>query len=216
MTSLTAGAALHAARPPRPITIVALGDSLTAGRPYFFSPLESPPDGQGDLEGQFAHWMTRRHPDWTVLNHGIGGQRSDQIRARFDAVLRLQPHYIVILAGTNDIHQGASIRELGKNLDWMVRQAKQRSIMPILVTLPPFDAATSKQTEELTRVNAWIREAAERFRVPWVDAHTALAHPSNPARLTGTDDGVHPDIGGYRTLGRAVAAVIASMEAARP
>ena len=35
-------------------TIVALGDSTTAGTPGFLSPLESPPDGRGDVESQFA------------------------------------------------------------------------------------------------------------------------------------------------------------------
>jgi lysophospholipase L1-like esterase len=58
------------------MTIVALGDSTTAGTPGFKSPIEAPPDGAGDIESQYAYWLTRAHPDWRVLNHGVNGERS--------------------------------------------------------------------------------------------------------------------------------------------
>src|SRR2546430_14448941 len=79
---------------PRGLTIVGLGDSTTAGTPAFRSPLEAPPDGEGDPESQYAFWMVRAHPDWTVLNRGINGQRAAEIRARFDRdVLAVHPQY---------------------------------------------------------------------------------------------------------------------------
>lgn len=69
----------------RSYIIVALGDSTTAGTPGFKSPLEPPPDGAGDIESQYAYWLTlRRRGTWRVLNRGVNGQRADEIRARFD------------------------------------------------------------------------------------------------------------------------------------
>ena len=65
------------------ITIVALGDSTTAGTPSFKSPIEAPPNGSGNVESQYAHWLMQMHPDWQVLNRGINGERADQIGARF-------------------------------------------------------------------------------------------------------------------------------------
>src|SRR5436190_19180560 len=65
-------------------TIVALGDSTTAGTPGFKSPIEAPPDGAGNVESQYAYWLMKTHPDWRVLNRGVDGERSDQIRARFE------------------------------------------------------------------------------------------------------------------------------------
>jgi hypothetical protein len=41
------------------ITIIALGDSTTAGTPGFKSPLESPPDDSGNIESQYAYWLTK-------------------------------------------------------------------------------------------------------------------------------------------------------------
>ena len=56
-------------------TIVALGDSTTAGTPGFRSPVEAPPNGSGNVESQYAYWLMNGHPDWRVLNRGINGQR---------------------------------------------------------------------------------------------------------------------------------------------
>ena len=65
------------------MTVIALGDSTTAGTPAFKSPLEAPPDGAGNVESQYMHWLMKIHPAWRVLNRGVNGERSDQIRARF-------------------------------------------------------------------------------------------------------------------------------------
>ena len=91
------------------ITIVALGDSTTAGTPGYRSPLEAPPNGSGNVESQYAYWLMQSHPDWQVLNRGVNGERSDQIRARFARhVLDAKPSAVVIIAGVNDIYQGRS------------------------------------------------------------------------------------------------------------
>src|SRR5713101_7590894 len=81
------------------ITIVAIGDSTTAGTPGFRSPLEAPPNGSGNVESQYAHWLMAAHPDWRVMNRGVNGECSDQIRARFtrDAV-QPRPDGVVIIA----------------------------------------------------------------------------------------------------------------------
>ena len=36
------------------VLIVALGDSTTAGTPYFKSPVEAPPNGEGDAQAPFT------------------------------------------------------------------------------------------------------------------------------------------------------------------
>src|SRR5712691_6795820 len=103
--------------PASPLTIVGLGDSTTAGTPAFRSPLESPPDGEGNPESQYAFWMMKAHLEWTVLNRGINGQTSSEIRARFrDDVLRVKPAYVIVLAGVNDIFGGAEPESVEREL----------------------------------------------------------------------------------------------------
>src|SRR2546428_9602009 len=87
---------------PRPLTIVGLGDSTTAGTPGFRSPLEAPPHGSGNPQSQYAYWMMQSHPEWTVLNRGINGETSEEIRNRLPRdVLQVRPAYAIVLAGAN-------------------------------------------------------------------------------------------------------------------
>src|SRR5213594_1059422 len=89
------------------VTIVGLGDSTTAGTPGFRSPLEAPPNGEGNPESQYAFWMMRSHPDWIVLNRGVNGETAEEVRARLlrDA-LGARPAYVIVLAGVNVIFAG--------------------------------------------------------------------------------------------------------------
>jgi lysophospholipase L1-like esterase len=202
---LTISAMAHA---DSAITIVALGDSTTAGTPFFQSPLERPPEGAGDPEGQYSYWMMRRHPEWQVLNFGIAGQRTDEIYFRMDDALQMSPRFIVILAGVNDIYQNQSLRAAEDNLMHMYKKAKARGALPIAVTVLPMNEATPAQAQAIQKLNGWIRKAADKERIPLADLNKLLADPKNPDRLVDSPDGYPPDVGGYRKMGQALARLI--------
>ena len=61
-----------------------MGDSTTAGTPGWKSRVEAPPSGAGEEKSQYAYWLMQAHPEWMVMNHGVNGERSDQIRGRFE------------------------------------------------------------------------------------------------------------------------------------
>src|SRR2546422_50118 len=114
---------------PRRLTIVGLGDSTTAGTPAFLSPLEAPPNGNGNPESQYAHWMARAHAEWTVLNRGINGQTAGEIRARFERdVLLAKPAYVIILAGVNAIFAGGSAEVGERELAAMYADARRAAL----------------------------------------------------------------------------------------
>ena len=124
------------------IRIVALGDSTTAGTPAFKSPLESPPVGLGDETSQYAFWLMKAHPEWVVLNRGINGQRSDEIRARFERdVIQNRPAAIVIIAGVNDIYQGRSVEHVTGELQAMYARAAAAAIPVVAGSIIPFNTA---------------------------------------------------------------------------
>ena len=199
--SLTASAA-----PPKPLVAVALGDSTTAGTPAFRSPLEAPPDGSGDAKSQYAYWLNRARPGWKVLNRGVNGERTDQIRARFVRdVENAHPRDVIVLAGVNDVYQGRKLGETERDLLWMYRRAKDLGIVPIAATVLPFDRATDDQSRRLAALNAWIRIAAQTEKIPFCDAALAVADPKDPRRLRSSPDGFHPGVAGYRALGEALA-----------
>ncbi|HET8712456.1 MAG TPA: GDSL-type esterase/lipase family protein [Gemmatimonadales bacterium] len=190
--------------------IVALGDSTTAGTPGWMSPREFPPKGRGDDRSQYAYWLMHAHPEWTVVNQGINGQRSDEIAARFDAdVAALRPSLVVIIAGVNDIYQGRPAPNVITQLDAMYRRAAEHGIQVVAGTILPYDTATPEQNARMREVNAWITSRAESDpNVRVADTRAAVASSTDPDRLASTPDGLHPDADGYRRMAAAIEAQI--------
>jgi lysophospholipase L1-like esterase len=209
-----APAIVLAASTEKKTLIIAIGDSTTAGTPFFRSPLEAPPVGDGDPEGQFAYWMMHKRPQWQVLNYGVKGETSSQIRARFEDAIKAGPRYIIILAGVNDIFQNLPLKSVSDNLLWMYNEAKGKSIMPVAATVLPFDNATPEQAKAIDVLNNWIKKEADKFRMPIADTNAGVRDPQNPHKLNGTPDGLHPDIGGYRKMGMLLIEAIDPIEKA--
>jgi acyl-CoA thioesterase-1 len=201
------------------ILIVALGDSTTAGTPFFRSAIEvSPsgvkdaaPNGSGDATAPFAYQMTATHPGWTVLNRGVNGERSDQVAARFDRdVLAAHPQFVVILAGVNDVYQGLGADTVTAQLRSMYDKAKAAKIPVIACSIVPYNTATPEQNQRMHAINDWIRaEAGRDPNVTFVDTRKAAATPGNIDMLASSPDGLHPSIAGYHRMGDVIAAAIA-------
>lgn len=193
----------------RPLRIVAEGDSTTAGTPAFLSPLEAPPSGRGNPESQYAFWMMRLHPEWTVLNRGINGERSDQILARFARdVVAVKSDYVIVLAGVNDIYQRRPLDPVQRNLAAMYRQSRNAGIVAVAATVLPYNTAKARELAAIAELNAWIESTAKVLDIPFCDTNAAVRDPANPGRLMGSPDGLHPDVPGYRAMGEALAGTI--------
>jgi lysophospholipase L1-like esterase len=201
-----------------PITIVALGDSTTAGTPAFKSPIEAPPDGAGNVESQYAYWLMHAHPDWQVLNRGVNGERSDQIRARFARdVVQAKPDLVVIVAGVNDVHQGRPTESAERELEAMYAAARAAKIPVVAGSILPYNVATRDQNERMHAINAWIRDHAARHAdlVFFCDTRAAVATPDEPDRLVSSPDDRHPSPNGYRVMAAALEPAIARALASR-
>jgi lysophospholipase L1-like esterase len=199
------------------IRIVAMGDSTTAGTPAFRSPLEAPPAGQGDATSQYAWWLMQAHPEWEVLNRGVNGQRSDEIRARFERdVVCEQPAIVVVIAGVNDVYQGRPVAHVTAQLRRMYDRAREADVGVIAGTIVPYNTATPDQNAKMHRINAWIRRQADGRAIGFVDTRAAVAAPGDPDRLSDTADLLHPSPTGYRAMAEAIRPVIERMLADAP
>jgi lysophospholipase L1-like esterase len=194
------------------ITIVALGDSTTAGTPGFKSPIEAPPDGEGNEESQYAYWLMRAQPDWRVLNRGVNGERSDQIRARFARdVVQNAPRVVVIIAGVNDIYEGRDVDGVVRELEGMYEAATRAGIAAVAGTIIPYNTATPDANHRMRAVNEWIRAcAAARDDLTLCDTRMAVAAPGDQDRLVSSPDDLHPSPEGYRLMARALEPAIAA------
>lgn len=194
------------------VLIVALGDSTTAGTPHFKSPIEAPPNGSGNAQAPFPYWLTQAHPEWTVLNRGVNGERSDQIAARFDRdVLAHHPQVVVIIAGVNDVYQGRSADAVTAQLRLMYDRAKAARIPVVAGSIVPYNTATPDQNARMHAINDWIKaEAARDTNITYVDTRKAAARPGNIDQLSASPDGLHPDVNGYHRMADVIAPAIAA------
>jgi len=188
------------------ITIVALGDSTTAGTPGFRSPIESPPNGAGNVESQYSYWLMQSHADWRVLNRGVNGERSDEIRGRFTRdVVAAKPAVVVIIAGVNDIYQGRAADAVQRELEAMYAAARAARVQVVAGSIIPFDTATPDQNARMHAVNGWIREYAGRHEgVTFCDTRAAVSAPGQADRLVSSPDGLHPSPEGYKRMAAAL------------
>ncbi|GMU54046.1 MAG: hypothetical protein AMXMBFR33_31920 [Candidatus Xenobia bacterium] len=185
--------------------IVALGDSTTAGTPNFLSPLEHPPDGKGDVTSQYAHWLMHHHPEWEVLNRGVNGQRTDEIRARFERdVTQNHPHAVVILAGVNDVYLHLPLRQIQENLLAMYQRARELGIIVVGGTVIPYNTAKLEENRELHRLNQWILDQ----QIPVCDFHKAVQDVRDHDYLRQSPDGLHPTPTGYHRMAVALRPVL--------
>ncbi|HJR60097.1 MAG TPA: GDSL-type esterase/lipase family protein [Vicinamibacterales bacterium] len=192
------------------ITIVAMGDSTTAGTPGWKSRVEAPPGGAGDETSQYAYWLMQGQPEWEIVNQGVNGERSDQILARFERdVISLTPAVVVIIAGVNDVYQGRSAQQVIRQLGAMYDRAKAGNIPVIAGSIIPYNTATAEQNGRMREINEWIRRtSAEDPGVDFVDTRAAAAASDNPDRLFESPDGLHPSPGGYRRMADAIRPVL--------
>lgn len=189
--------------------IVALGDSTTAGTPNFLSPLEHPPEGSGDVTSQYAYWLMREHPEWHVLNRGINGQRTDEIRARFERdVTANRPEAVIILAGVNDVYQGYPLEHVTTNLEGMYARAAELQIPVVACSVLPYDTASSEQNEKLHRLNEWL---AQHPAVAFCDTHRAVQAVWDADHLRESPEGLHPTPRGYHRMAVVLKPVLARL-----
>jgi lysophospholipase L1-like esterase len=153
----------------------------------------------------------KAHPEWTVLNRGVNGQRSDEILARFQRnVLSESPNYVVILAGVNDVYQGATLESTKNHLLAMYEKATAARIRTVTATVLPYNTASASELEAIHDLNSWIADTANRLGLLFCDTNLAVRDPRNQDRLLSSPDGLHPDVSGYRKMGEALAETIDS------
>lgn len=106
--------------PSRPLTIFAVGDSLTAG--YRVSSDQNYPSL---LEQKI---YSEDVGDHTVVNQGISGETSAELLARIDTLIAQKPDIIILMIGGNDLLQRLSLNQLESNLEALIQKIQEEDI----------------------------------------------------------------------------------------
>ena len=163
-------------------TIVAFGDSLTAGvagRTY--------PDDLQDLLQ--AHGYRYR-----VDNQGVGGDTTTDGLARIENVIEAHPDLVILEFGGNDGLRGTPLNAIRQNMEAMIRRLQKAHTPVVLlgITLPP-----NYGPEYVKPFTAMFPELAKEFKIPYIPF--VLQHVyQNPELMQ--PDGIHPNGEGNKIL----------------
>jgi lysophospholipase L1-like esterase len=186
------------------ILVVGLGDSITAGNPGWDpDPARRELEDPGDDEtSQYLYWAARANPGMQFRNHGVGGERTDEIRSRLEEAVA-GADVIVVQGGINDVVQGRSIDLAAEDLLAMVSRSKEIAPAVLLADVLPWNNGWPAAEPTIRALNALVVEIAGSEDVPVLPFHETLEDPERPGRMKAewTPDGNHPSVEGHRRLG---------------
>jgi lysophospholipase L1-like esterase len=186
------------------ILVAALGDSITAGTPYWDpDPAIRATIGlELDERHQWGYWAAQTNPGIELRNHGVNGERTEQIAARLDRAIE-GADVLIIQGGINDIAQGAAIEGALANLASMVARGREAGLPLAIANLLPWNNGFPAKDAPIRELNAAIAALAAAEKIPLLDFYATLEDPDRPGTMRDAwvSDGDHPSLEGYRRLG---------------
>ena len=168
-------------------TIVAFGDSLTAG--HGVNRDESyPADLQRDLEARGYRYR--------VINLGISGNTTKDGVLRIPEVLKYHPSVVIVSFGGNDGLRGLPIRDTEMNLFAIISAMQDAHAKVILggITLPP-----NYGSDYIAKFNAIYVKASKQYHVPMLPFMLKGVY-GVPSSMQG--DGIHPTAQGCKQVAK--------------
>jgi lysophospholipase L1-like esterase len=185
------------------VIVACLGDSITAGSPLWDpDPAVRAGIAEPDERSQWHWWAALQNPELEFRNHGVYGERTDEIALRLAAAAE-GVEALVVQGGINDIAQGRPVETAAQNLAGMVQRARSLGLRVALVDVLPWPNGDARAAGAIARLNALLISLACGLEVPLFAFNRTLADPEEPRRMRAglTDDGDHPSIDGHRLLG---------------
>ena len=191
-------------RSRQPVTIVALGDSITNGAQLWNL---RPPERQREaIYHQQLGAMLREkfgYDGITVINAGVGGNQSFQGLARLDKdVLSHKPDLVLVLFGANDANYGSLGRFKGAMEQIVSRLRAAGSEVVLMTTLAvAFEPAKTAPFAE------FVRELSARQRTALADTGSAMLYRGEGFIGELLADTVHINQRGHDLLARVLLAL---------
>ncbi|HLP96938.1 MAG TPA: arylesterase [Sideroxyarcus sp.] len=177
-------------------TVLALGDSLTAGAGV--TPVEAWPN------------LLAAKTGWRVINGGVNGDTSEAGLRRLPALLEEhKPVLVLVTLGGNDMLRRLPQQETVANLGKITALVKVHGGKPVLLATPN-PSLMGAVFQNLSAAD-FYREVAEAQQVPLIE--DAIAEIISDPLLKG--DQIHPNAAGHALLAEKIFAELQSIGYAR-
>ncbi len=160
-------------------------------------------------------------PGKPYINRGIGGQTTSQMLVRFrQDVIDLHPKVVVILAGTNDIagNTGPTRNEdIEANYASMAELARLHQIQVVFSSILPVNNYTERSKElfaqrspaRILALNDWLKDYCAKNGLVYLDYFSATVDEKGMLKRDLAEDGLHPNVTGYKLMAPLADAAIA-------
>jgi acyl-CoA thioesterase-1 len=172
-----------------PHTIVAFGDSLTAGKGL---------DEDDAYPAVLERMLASAGLPFSVKNYGVSGDTSADAVKRLDRALVEMPAIIIVALGANDGLRGVSVPEVRKNLETIIEAAQARNITVLLCGMEALPINGWEYTLEFHRL---FPALAEKYKLPLVP-FLLNGVIGNPRMVQ--EDHVHPSAAGAAEIARTI------------
>ena len=160
--------------------------------------------------------LSARHPDLkvTVLNRGVGGDRTAELLARWDEDVKpLQPTWLSIVIGVNDVWRKRKnpathipLDKFLENYHQLLERAKGYGVQRLVLCSPTVidDDQDTDMNQLVAEYDEKVHLLARELHAIYVPARAKLlsAIKANPA-VRWTSDGCHPTVAGHAVLAQA-------------
>ena len=166
-------------------TIVAVGDSLTAG----FGLIESEA-----FPALLEQMLIDRGYNYRVVNGGISGETSSGVRTRLDWIMKLQPDIVILETGANDGLRGIEPKLIKANIDHVIARLHQADVTVVLTGM---QMTTNLGPDYVKSFNQLYPDLAGKHKVvfmPFFLKDVATEQSLNQP------DGIHPNRKGYEII----------------
>ena len=162
------------------------------------------------------------------INRGIDGQTTPQMLVRFrQDVIDLHPKVLVVLAGTNDIAGvtgPARNEDIEANYASMAELAHAHGIRMVFASLLPVNNYTQdakesfalRPRERILALNVWLKDYCANNGLLYLDYFSAMADEKGMLKKDLSDEGLHPDVAGYKIMAPLAEKAIAKALGSRP
>lgn len=166
-------------------TIVAAGDSLTAG--LYILENEAYP-------AQLEKRLLKEGHRYRVINAGNSGETSSGLLSRMNWILSMKPDIVIIETGANDGLRGVDPELTRKNIEGAVRILKSSGVTVVLAEMQIVQNLGKEYTEAFKAIYPAVAEKEGIILTPFFLEGVA----GNPD--INAPDGIHPTAEGYRIV----------------
>lgn len=170
-------------------TIIALGDSLTAGL------------GVAEEEAWpalLAKQLRGEGYNWQVVNAGISGETSSGALRRIKWILAQDPEIVILETGGNDGLRGIPTSTVRKNISEAVRMLRAGGVTVVLAGMQIIQNLGPEYTGAFAQIYPEVAGEEDIILIPFLLEDVAGVASLNQA------DAIHPNAEGHRIMARTV------------